>query len=229
MNWLSNFFTSSIGRKLVMSLTGLFLILFLVVHLVGNLQLLANDGGESFNSYAYFMTTNPLIKFMSYGLYFFILLHAFLGIMIWWKNRAAKGSSYVVSSNVNVTWASKNMAILGTLILAFIFIHMGDFWYKMKFTDQLAMVSVNGMEAQVKDLYSQVAFTFSKPLMVVAYVIGMIVLALHLWHGFQSAFQTLGLNHPKYTPIIKTLGKYYSIIIPLAYAIIPLYYFFVLK
>ena len=229
MNWLSNFLTSSIGRKLVMSLTGLFLILFLVVHLVGNLQLLANDGGESFNSYAYFMTTNPLIKFMSYGLYFFILLHAFLGIMIWWKNRAAKGSSYVVSSNVNVTWASKNMAILGTLILAFIFIHMGDFWYKMKFTDQLAMVSVNGMEAQVKDLYSQVAFTFSKPLMVVAYVIGMIVLALHLWHGFQSAFQTLGLNHPKYTPIIKTLGKYYSIIIPLAYAIIPLYYFFVLK
>ena len=229
MNWLSNFLTSSIGRKLIMSLTGLFLIVFLIVHLVGNLQLLANDGGESFNSYAYFMTTNPLIKFMSYGLYFFILLHAFLGIVIWWKNKAAKGSSYAVSSGANVTWASKNMAILGTLILAFIFIHMGDFWYKMKFTDQLAMVSVNGMEAQVKDLYTQVAYTFKNPLMVGAYVIGMIVLGLHLWHGFQSAFQTLGLNHSKYTPIIKKLGQYYAVIIPLAYAIIPLYYFFVLN
>ena len=82
-----------------MSLTGLFLIVFLIIHLLGNLQLLANDGGESFNSYAYFMTTNPVIKTVSYGLYFFILLHAFLGIVIWWKNKAAKGSSYAVSSD----------------------------------------------------------------------------------------------------------------------------------
>jgi len=229
MNWLSNFLTSSIGRKLIMSLTGLFLIVFLIVHLLGNLQLLANDGGESFNSYAYFMTTNPLIKTVSWGLYAFILLHAFLGIAIWWKNKAAKGSSYAVSSDSKVTWASKNMAILGTLLLAFIFIHMGDFWFKMKFTDQLAMVTVSGMETQVKDLYAQVAYTFENPIMVGAYLVGMLVLALHLWHGFQSAFQTLGINHSKYTPIIKTVGKIYSVIIPLAYAIIPLYYFFVLN
>lgn len=229
MNWLSNFLTSSIGRKLIMSLTGLFLIVFLIVHLLGNLQLLANDGGESFNSYAYFMTTNPLIKTVSYGLYLFIILHAYLGIVIWFKNRAAKGSSYAVSSDAKVTWASKSMALLGTLVLAFILIHMGDFWFKMKFTDQLAMVSVNGMDAQVKDLYSQVAYTFANPFMVGAYIIGLIALAFHLWHGFQSAFQTLGINHSKYTPIIKTVGKLYSVIIPIAYAIIPLYYFFVLK
>lgn len=229
MNWLSNFLTSSIGRKLVMSLTGLFLIIFLLVHLLGNLQLLANDGGDSFNSYAYFMTTNPLIKTTSYGLYFFIILHAILGIVIWSKNKASKGTSYAASSNVKVSWASKNMALLGTLILAFIFIHMGDFWFKMKFTDQLAMVSVSGMDHQVKDLYSQVAYTFENPLMVGAYLVGMIVLAFHLWHGFESAFQTLGINHNKYTPIIKTAGKIYAVLIPLAYAIIPLYYFFVLK
>jgi succinate dehydrogenase / fumarate reductase cytochrome b subunit len=191
--------------------------------------LLANDGGESFNSYAYFMTTNPLIKTVSWGLYFFILLHAFLGIVIWWKNKAAKGSSYAVSSDAKVTWASKNMALLGTFVLAFLLIHMGDFWFKMKFTDQLAMVNVSGMEAQVKDLYSQVAYTFSNVWMVVAYLIGCATLAFHLWHGFQSAFQTLGINHSKYTPIIKTIGKLYAVIIPLAYAIIPLYYFFVLK
>lgn len=229
MKWLINFLTSSIGRKLIMSLTGLFLIIFLIVHLLGNFQLLANDGGESFNGYAYFMTTNPVIKFTSYGLYFFILLHTFLGISIWLKNRAAKGSSYAVSSNAKVTWASKNMALLGTLILAFILIHMGDFWYKMKFTEQLAMVSVSGMEAQVKDLYSQVKVTFSNPWMVAAYVVGLLTLAFHLWHGFQSAFQTLGLNHKKYTPIIQFLGKLYAVAIPLAYAAIPLYYFFVLN
>lgn len=229
MNWLSNFFTSSIGRKLIMSLTGLFLIIFLIVHLLGNLQLLANDGGETFNRYAYFMTTNPLIKTVSWGLYFFILLHAFLGFAIWNKNRVAKGSKYAVSSNAKVTWASKNMALLGTLILAFIFIHMGDFWFKMKFTDQLAMVSVSGIDVQVKDLYSQVAHTFANPLMVAAYVVGLITLGFHLWHGFQSAFQTLGLRHKKYTPIIETVGKIYAVVIPLAYIAIPVYYFFFLK
>lgn len=228
MKWLINFFTSSIGRKLIMSLTGLFLILFLTVHLLGNLQLLKNDGGDSFNAYAYFMTTNPLIKIVAIGNYVFIALHAFLGIIIWLKNRAAKGSKYAVRSNAKVSWASKNMALLGTLILAFIFIHMGDFWFKMKWGD-IPMVNVTGMDHAVKDLYTQVATTFSNPLMVAAYVIGLIVLAFHLWHGFQSAFQTLGLNHPKYSPIIKGLGKIYSIVIPLGYIVIPLYYFFVLN
>jgi succinate dehydrogenase / fumarate reductase cytochrome b subunit len=212
-----------------MSLTGLFLILFLIVHLLGNLQLLANDGGASFNSYAHFMTTNPLIKSISYGLYFFIILHAYIGIVIWFKNKASKGSTYAVRSSAKVSWASKNMALLGTLVLAFIFIHMGDFWFKMKFTDQLALVNISGMDAPVKDLYAQVAYTFANPIMVAAYVIGMATLAFHLWHGFQSAFQTLGINHPKYTPIIQSIGKLYAVLIPLAYAIIPLYYFFVLK
>jgi succinate dehydrogenase / fumarate reductase cytochrome b subunit len=211
-----------------MSLTGLFLILFLVVHLAGNLQLLKDDGGASFNAYAYFMTTNPLITVVAWGNYFFIALHAFLGLVIWFKNKAAKGSKYAVRSNAEVTWASKNMALLGTLILAFIFIHMGDFWLKMK-QDVVPYIMIEGMDHKVKDLYSQVAYTFSNPLMVVAYVVGLATLAFHLWHGFQSAFQTLGLNHPKYSPIIKGLGKAYAVIVPLLYAVIPLYYFFVMK
>lgn len=226
MTWFTNFLTSSIGRKVVMSLTGLFLITFLVVHLIGNLQLLVDDGGEAFNIYADFMTSNPLIKFASIGLYAGILLHAWVGILLWLKNKQAKGTDYKVKTRANATWASKNMAILGTLILAFLFIHMGDFWFKMKFTDQVPLVAYASIDHEVKNLYYQVSHTFSNPLLVVVYVVGMIVLGFHLWHGFASAFQTLGLNHKKYTPIISAVGKIYAVIIPLAFAAIPLIYFF---
>jgi len=103
-------------------------------------------------------------------------------------------------------------------------IHMGDFWYKMKFTDDLPMVNYEGLDYQVKDLYSKVAYSFSKIWIVIVYLIGLVALALHLLHGFQSAFQSLGLNHKKYTPLIKLMGIGYSILIPLAYAVIPIYF-----
>ncbi len=224
MKWLLTFFGSSIGKKLLMSLTGIFLILFLVVHLAGNLQLLKDDGGMSFNIYAKLMTTNPVIKLIAYGNYFFILLHAVVGIMLALYNRSAKGQKYAVSNHNNTTWASRNMALLGTLILAFILIHMGDFWLKMKL-GQLPMITYPGVEGEIKDLYFRVAEAFKEPILVAAYVIGMMVLAFHLWHGFQSAFQTLGLNHKKYTPAIKAIGKAYAILIPLGFAIIPIYHF----
>ena len=226
MSWFSNFLTSSIGQKLVMSLTGLFLITFLLVHLVGNLQLLASDQGESFNTYAYFMTTNPLIKTVSYGLYFFIVVHTIQGLVIAYNNRKAKGSRYAVKSNAPASSSGKTMALLGTLILAFLLIHMGDFWYKMKFTDQLEMVPYDSIDVEVKNLYKRVSIAFQNPVIVIIYIIGQIVLALHLWHGFQSAFQTLGINHKKYTPAIQFLGKVYSIVIPIGFAIIPIVHYF---
>ena len=139
-------------------------------------------------------------------------------------NRKAKGQKYAVNHSMHTSWASKNMALLGTLILAFILIHMGDFWLKMKL-DQLPMVSYPGIEGEMKDLYFRVAEAFKNPVIVVTYITGLIVLAFHLLHGFQSAFQTLGINHKKYTPIIKFLGVAYSIIIPLGYIIIPVYHF----
>ena len=124
MKWLTHYLTSSIGRKLTMSLTGLFLILFLIVHLVGNLQLLKGDEGEAFNKYSYFMTHNPLIKTISYGLYFFILLHSYQGLLLWWQNRNAAGGMkrYAVSSTKTSSFASRSMAWLGTLILIFLFL-----------------------------------------------------------------------------------------------------------
>ncbi len=222
MNWVTNFLTSSIGRKLIMSLTGLFLILFLIIHLVGNLQLLINDGGKTFNEYAYMMTNNPLIKVVSWGNYFFILLHAFQGILLWRKNAAAKGQKYAVSTSENASWASKNMGPLGLVILAFILLHMWQFWFQMHYVG-LPMANYDGLE--VSNLYGPVSEAFSQLPFVIFYVACMGFIALHLSHGFQSAFQSMGLNHKKYTPAIKFLGTAYSILVPLGFAIIPVFFF----
>lgn len=226
--WIIKFLTSSIGRKLIMSLTGLFLILFLTVHLAGNLQLLKNDGGEAFNSYAYIMTHNPLIILISYGNYIFILLHAAVGILLYFQNKGAKGTKYAVSTNKSATWASKNMALLGTLVLAFLFIHMGDFWFKMKMGEGwINEVQSASLGHPVKDLYEKVSYSFSQLWIVIVYIVGLVILGFHLSHGFASAFQSLGINHKKYTPIIAGLGKAYSILVPLGFAIIPLYVYFI--
>lgn len=206
-----------------MGFTGLFLCLFLVIHLVGNLQLLADADGKMFNLYAYKMTHNPLIKAVSYFTYFCILLHAVKGLLIWWGNKKSKGKSYKVKSSKNASWASKNMALLGTVLLAYLIFHMGDFWYKMKF-GSLPMATYEGQE--VLDLFVRVKEAFSQWWIVLIYTLGMIPIALHLLHGFQSAFKTFGINHPRYTPIIKGLGTAYSILIPLGFAIIPLYFYF---
>ena len=223
MNWFFRFFTSSIGRKWIMSLTGLFLILFLLVHLAGNWQLLNNDGGEQFNKYAKFMTANPLIKVISIGNYFFILLHALQGILIWVRNRKARGSRYAVASKSTSSFPSRNMAGLGTVILLFILIHLWQFWFQMKF-GTLEMASYEGYDP-VKNLYIPVAYAFSQWWYVLFYVLCMAVIAMHLWHGFQSAFQTLGLNHKKYTPFIRFLGRAYSLVIPIGFAIIPVWFY----
>jgi succinate dehydrogenase / fumarate reductase cytochrome b subunit len=226
MNWLTNLLTSSLGQKLVMSLTGIFLILFLIVHLAGNLQLLLDDGGRSFNIYATLMSHNPFIRVISIGLYLGILLHAVQGIILALANRKAKGTVSRAGKVAGATWASKNMALLGILIFAFLCLHMGDFWWKMRFTNELTMVSYPGHAEAVQDAYSRVNIAFQQIWIVAVYLIGVFALAVHLVHGFQSAFQTLGLNHSKYTPLIKAIGWIYSILIPTGFAIIPLYHYF---
>lgn len=219
MNWFSTFLTSSVGRKLVMSLTGLFLIIFLVVHLIGNLQLLAGDGGLAFNEYAKFMTSFGPIKAVSYLLYASILLHAVQGWLLWSKNRAARGGSYAVKRTRTVNTsaaASRNMGWLGTIIFVFILIHMYQFWFQMHWNIEPQA------DTGLKDLYSVVEMAYTNLGFVIFYVVSMIVIAYHLWHGFQSAFQTLGINHEKYSPFIRTLGKLYSIVVPAGFALIPI-------
>ena len=226
MSWITNFLKSSIGKKLVMSLTGLFLILFLLIHLIGNLQLLMPDEGKAFNIYADFMSGNPLIKVVSLGLYAGILLHAIQGILIAVENRKAKGRKYAVNTGDNGSWASKSMALLGLLILFFLCVHMGDFWVKIRFTDALEMVSYPELDHEVQNVYKRVNLAFANVWIVVIYMIGLLALALHLLHGFQSAFTTLGLQHKKYSPLIKMVGVAYSVLIPIGFALIPLYMFF---
>lgn len=225
MEWLSRFFTSSIGRKWIMSLTGLFLIVFLVVHLAGNILLLKEDNGYAFNTYSYEMTHNPLIVLVSYGLYFFILLHAIMGIAIARKNKAARAQGYVMKSTRDTSWASRHMALMGLLIFAFLVMHMGDFWLKVQL-GQLDVVTYEGFPHPVDDLYSRVMTAFSIWWIVLLYIIGQIALFFHLKHGFYLAFQDIGWSHPKYTPIIKGVGLAYSILIPFGFAFLPLYVFF---
>jgi succinate dehydrogenase / fumarate reductase cytochrome b subunit len=204
------------------SLTGLFLIIFLVVHLAGNLQLLKDDGGMAFNIYAKFMTTNPLIKTTSYLLYATFLIHIFLTLYLTIQNRKARGGAgYAKSaSSKGVSWSSRNMGFLGTIIFIFLVIHLRNFWYEMHWGG-IQMVSYDG--ESYKDLYSVVNAAFGEPLYVVGYVVAMLGLAFHLYHGFQSAFQTLGFNHRKYTPAIKFVGVVFSLVVPGLFALIPIY------
>lgn len=225
MKWLSRFLTSSLGQKYIMSLTGLFLISFLVVHLSGNLQLLANDGGQSFNIYAAFMSTNPVIRVISIGLYAGIVLHAIQGIVLAIHNRRAKGQKYKKGHPAKASWPAKNMALLGILLFAFLCLHMGDFWWKMRFTDQLAMVTYEGYDKPVEDIFSRVHVAFQQPWIVIAYLIGVLALGFHLIHGFQSAFQSLGLNHRKYTPLVKWTGIIFTVVVTIGFALIPLYHY----
>ena len=210
-----------------MSLTGLFLILFLIVHLAGNLQLLMDDGGKAFNIYAYVMTHNPVIKLISYGLYFFILVHTVQGILITIQNRRARPRKYAVGHYPEASFVSKQMALLGVLIFAFLCIHMFDFWYKMKFTDTLSLQQYAGFEHPVQDLASCVESAYQYGWLVLIYIVGLIALAFHLWHGFESAFQTLGLTHKRYGFLFRLIGRGYSILIPAAFAVIPLYVYFI--
>lgn len=224
MKWLIEYFTSSIGQKIVMGLTGLFLTFFLLIHLSGNLQLFMNDNGAAFNAYAEFMGQNPLIQFVSKVTFALFLLHAVQGLMLAWKNRQARGSEgYRVKTTKNTSFAARKMAFLGTIILVFLVIHLKSFWFEMKFG------AVPMDAAGNKDLYVLVKNAFSEAWYVGLYIISMLALAYHLAHGVQSGFQSLGLNHKNYTPIIKTVGLAFAVVIPLAFAALPIYFFFVVN
>ncbi len=215
MNWILKMFRSSLGQKLLMALTGLFLISFLLVHCGINALIFFNDGGEMFNKGAEFMGTNFLIRAVEIFLFAGIILHAVQGFSLTFKNQKARPIKYAVNNgNANSKWYSRSMGLLGTLLLMFLIIHLKHFWVVSRFTDEIT----SGKET----LFNEMKEVFENPWVVLIYVLAMISLAYHLLHGFQSSFQTLGLNHKKYTPIIRVLGICFSIVIPTIFALMPI-------
>lgn len=282
---------SSIAKKYWMALTGLFLCLFLAGHLAGNLQLIFGTN-QQFNEYALFMTTNPAVKLLSYLTYISIIFHAIDGILLTVQNKKARPIAYAKNNPAaNSSFSSRNMAVLGTVILIFIATHMVNFWAKMHFDKNMPLMTktfttptgevknlyvgtVNGqffdvdqveiatqakdstahdmmmpkqfvvknrtelyynqVDIKAADLYKdlhKITFNFFKDAkyglwFTIGYVLAMLALSFHLWHGFASAFQSLGLNNPKFNAGIKFFGKAFSVIVPLLFAIIPLYIHF---
>ncbi len=212
------FLQSSLGKKLLMGLTGLFLISFLVVHCFLNSFIFFNDGGLLFNEGAKFMATNPIIKVMEYVLFAGLVLHMVQALLLTLQNNKARPVKYAVNNGAaNSKWYSRSMGILGSLLLMFLIIHLANFWVKSRFTG-LPGTDANGNE----NLYAVMQEVFHIWWVVVIYVLGVISLCYHLLHGFQSSFQTLGLNHPKYTPLIKAVGFWFSIIISIIFAAMPI-------
>ncbi len=218
MSKKSGFLYSSIGKKIIMGLTGLFLIAFLLVHCFVNSLIFLNDGGLTFNVGAAFMATNWLIRFGEIVLFAGLILHIVQALVLTLDNKKARPIGYdQVNGAANSKWYSRSMGLLGTLLLIFLIIHLAHFWLKSRFTG-LPGEDANGNE----NLYKVMQTTFTQMWVVILYCLSMISLAYHLMHGFQSAFQTLGLNHKKYTPLIKKIGLILSILIPFIFALMPL-------
>lgn len=208
------FITSSIGRKVLVGITGLFLISFLVVHVGINATILLNDNGETFNTAAHFMSHNWVIRVMEIVLFAGLLSHALLAIKLTLKNKANRPVPYAVyNGKANSTWYSRSMAILGTLILIFLILHLSQFWLPTK------QAVFSGEE---ENSFEMVTKVLSNPVFAIVYILAFFALGYHLLHGFQSAFQTLGLNHKKYTPIIKAAGVAFSVVVPGLFAAIAL-------
>lgn len=201
-----------------MGLTGLFLISFLVVHCFINSLIFFNDSGLTFNTGADFMAHNWIIRFGELVLFAGLILHMVQALILTLENRKARPVAYAqINGAANASWYSRSMGLLGTLLLIFLIIHLAHFWVKSRFT------GLPGHDAAGhENLYAVMQETFKYSWVVIVYCLSMISLAYHLMHGFQSAFQTLGLNHKKYTPLIKAIGFWFSVVIPVIFAAMPI-------
>ena len=222
---MSNVFTYSIGRKLIMSLLGLFLCAFLVVHLGVNLSLIFSDSTETFNKAAHFMGTNPVIKIMEIGLFGGILLHMLYAAILTVRNWIARPVGYKVANNQQLSFFSKYMVHTAVIVTIFIILHLFDFYVKAKFQHGIVQDVMYDGESY-HDLGTLVIQRFHIGWVVIFYLVALFGLGFHLIHGFQSAFQTLGLNHPVYTPVIKAIGYIYAVAVTLGFMAIPVVVYF---
>ncbi|MDY0780421.1 succinate dehydrogenase cytochrome b subunit [Tenacibaculum sp. IB213877] len=219
---MSGLLKSSIGRKFAMALSAFFLMFFLLQHLVINLASIFPDNGETFNSLSYFMGTNPLVQYLLQPVLLFgVIFHFVMGFVLELRNRNARVVSYAKNNGAaNSTWMSRNMIYTGIAILAFMVFHFNDFW-----VPEIVDKFVDGNSQLGKDYLHHVKEMFTNPIRVAVYVIAFIFLALHLLHGFSSAFQSVGANN-KYTKGLETFSKIYAIGVPVGFIIIALFHYF---
>lgn len=217
MSWFWKSINSSIGKKLVMAITGICLILFLKIHLFNNLTLFA--GPEVFNAVVKSLDSiKPLIRVIEVILATIFVLHIFNGIKLYFENRKARPVEYTVSGAAkNSTLFSRTMIHSGTIILIFLVVHLRTMWVSFNFDAQIH---------ENHTYYETVAAAFQNPIYASFYILAMFMLGFHLNHGFQSAFQTFGWNNNKYFPIIKIIGTVYSVLVALLFASIPVYFLF---
>jgi succinate dehydrogenase / fumarate reductase, cytochrome b subunit len=221
MKW-SDFFVSSVGKKFVMALTGLFLISFLIVHVSLNACIWANDGGDMFNRAAHFMGSSMVIRTMEWGLFLGFIIHIVQGYVLETKNLSRRGVGYKVNLGERGSrWYSRTMGLLGTLLLLFLIMHIAHFWVPSRIT---GLEEVEGKNYH--DLFGKMVDVFQNPLIVVLYVVGCISLAYHLVHGFQSAFRTLGVHNHRYIRLIRSLSLGFAIIVPFVFAMMPVTIYF---
>lgn len=217
----ARFFNSSLVRKYVMGITGLFLISFLIVHCSINALIFYNDGGETFTIVSHFMGTNIIIRIMEIVLFVGIIWHIVQSLLLTIQNNKARPVKYdQFNGKANSKWYSRWMGLLGTLILIFLVVHLSHFWIGSRITGLSNQPMIIDGE-EYDNLYAEMIQVFQNPVVVLIYVLGNISLAYHLMHGFQSAFQSLGLNHKTYTPLIKTFGIGFSIIVPCIFIMMP--------
>lgn len=215
MNSIIAFLKSSIGKKVVMSLTGLFLCLFLLEHLMGNLLLFANDGGKLYEEYSKFLVSNPLIRAIEIVLFASLFGHAVSGVVVWWKNRRSRPEKYeVYHLDENAELASRMTMISGSVIFFFLVVHLSSFFWPLR---------ISGSEHGAYELVRQ---KFSNPWFSALYVVALVLIAYHLKHGFQSAFQTLGLRGKKYDGLLRFFAFIFWFLVPVGFAAIPVYFYF---
>jgi len=228
MNW-SQLFTSTIGKKIVVAVTGLFLVSFLVIHVGINSCVFKDlfvpgDDGDMFNRAADFMARTVVVRIMEYVLFIGFFIHIIQGLVVEFQNRAKRKIGYEVNlGNRGSKWYSRSMGLLGSILLIFLIIHWSHFWVPARFTHaglEEEILMSNGRVAH--NMFHLMKVTFAQWWVVILYVVGCASLAWHLMHGFQSAFRTLGLHSKKYLNMVNAFGVGFSIIVPLLFALMPI-------
>ncbi len=212
---------TSVGRKVLMALSALFLMVFLFQHFIINL-LSVFPGSGAFNMVSHFMGTNPIVQFVIQPILLIgVLFHFIMGFVLEKKNRSSRSQSYAFNKpSANSTWFSRNMMWSGLTILAFLALHFVDFWIP-----EIVHKYIAFHPTDVSRYHHELVEKFHNPIRVGIYVVAFILLMMHLLHGFQSAFQSIGLRHPKYLNTVQTVGKAYAIIIPLGFIFIALFHY----